>query len=320
MLAVLATVLPSIANAKDKFPFCQGEYKATSKNCAKNYWDYNVGSSCNTKNGTTYYDLSGFPPAAPVTARVKLMSQLITNVFENGDKIYDYAFCQNEGDGNGFTAGRVGFCSGSNDALVVVKHYLQLCKGKKALMQRYLQPLKALGKLSSCSSKKASVSSLPGYCSVWKKAACSDQKFRLAQDAITDSMYWFPALRFAAYAGVNSAMGKAIFFDTIVQHGWQYTERDVNIWRIIMLSGGPKKDSESEPVYLARFLHTRRQLLCCGNDDDVWPDSADRVDDLQTLLKLGDLEFTKPVKLHNYGFTVNGNENPIKDFLSSRCH
>jgi hypothetical protein len=314
---VLATMLPFLVNADA--PFCQGEYKATSKLCSKNFWDYNIGKSCNPKNGTTFYDLSHFPPPDPISPRVKLIAQLITNVFENGDKIYNYAYCENLGDGNGFTAGRVGFCSGSNDALVVVKKYLSMTKGKMNLMKRFVRPLQKLADLSFCSKSKASTSSLPNYCQDWSKAACTDPKFRQAQDIINDSMYFTPALRFAAMANVKSALGKAIFYDTIIQQGWQYTERDINIYRNIMLTGGPKKSSESEEDYLARFLKVRRTILCCANDDNVWPDSADRVDDLQTLLAKGDLEFKNSVRLSNYGFTISGNENPDKDFVRKTC-
>lgn len=50
--------------------------------------------------------------------------------------------------------------------------------------------------------------------------------------------------------------------DTIIQHGFQYTEPDINIVRLLALTGG-RKENETEQAFLTRFLTVRRQLQCC---------------------------------------------------------
>lgn len=92
-----------------------------------------------------------------------------------------------------------------------------------------------------------------------------------------------PSARYAAQSGVHSPLGQAIFYgkncykqeiigsieqlniyflDTIIQHGFQYVEPDINIVRVLVLTG-PREANESEQAFLTRFLTTRRELQCC---------------------------------------------------------
>jgi hypothetical protein len=50
--------------------------------------------------------------------------------------------------------------------------------------------------------------------------------------------------------------------DAIIQHGYQYVEPDINIVRLLTLTG-PRRPNESEQNYLMRFLTVRRELQCC---------------------------------------------------------
>ncbi|KAI9485856.1 MAG: lysozyme-like domain-containing protein [Benjaminiella poitrasii] len=243
------------------------------------------------------------------------MAELITNVFENGDTKMGYAAAEKLGDCRGYTCGYIGFTTGTNDAYSVIKEYVK--RVPKSSMKKYLSALKALTELPFGDYRRDNTSGLSGFASAWKNAACQDPVFVQTQLDVGQSMYLKPALKYAASVNVTSNLGKAIFYDTIVQHGWQYVEPYINLPRILHLTGA-RKSGESEKSYLTRFLTTRRQLVCCY-PGGVWNDSADRMQDLQTLVdnwsKNKDLKNTVTLKI--YGAKITGKENMKYD--SKRC-
>ncbi|OZJ02543.1 hypothetical protein BZG36_04499 [Bifiguratus adelaidae] len=283
-----------------QFPFCTGSYANTTSHCSRYQLNAAKGNICvQPKNGTTFYDISKLPYTHMSSALVEKKALLINNVFENGNTQYAYSYVQDLGDGRGYTSGRIGFTTGTNDAYAVVKAYVK-ARPKNNPLARYLRELARLSALPFCSLERAKVTGLKGYPAAWKQAACTDKMFRDVQDRALNATYFEPSMRFAAMVGLTTNLGKAIFYDTIIQHGWQYTEPKINLWRLIILTG-PWKKSETEQSYLMRFLETRRGLMCCL--DSTWASSADRVDDLQQVLKTGDLAMNGDINLVNYGVT-----------------
>ncbi|KAM3589771.1 hypothetical protein VKS41_000624 [Umbelopsis sp. WA50703] len=308
-LTGLATflALTSPVVAKNKFPYCTGStYEITTKNCAK--FDFkSVHTTCvETSNCTTFYDITNLPKQS-IDAHTTKMAELITNVFENGNTKMGYAYVQALGDGRGYTCGYIGFTTGTNDALTVINQYTQR-KPKNALA-KYVPELERISKLKFCDTKRNDTSGLSGFPKDWSSIACKDPEFVQTQLDVGNAMYLQPALQYAKSVGVTSNLGKAIFYDTIINHGWQYVEPLINLPRILQLTGKRRK-GESEKSYLGRFLQTRRQLMCCY-PDDVWPPAADRVADLQRVLKnwKRNKDLEHPVTLKIYGVTVKGTEN-----------
>ncbi|KAL1923630.1 uncharacterized protein VTP21DRAFT_8610 [Calcarisporiella thermophila] len=306
-IAVIMALVSSCAVAAKEFPFCKGKFAKRDEICKKFHFPPpGQGRTCVTpKNGTTFFDISDLPKTT-FSDHGRKMAQLITNVFENGNKQFQYQYVEYLGDGRGYTSGRIGFTTGTNDAYRLIKKYY---KKKKSPLSRFLPELKRLSDLSFCSTKRDDISGLKGYKKAWKRAACKDADFRKAQDKAVQQMYMEPALRFAGYAKVKTELGKAMLYDVIIQHGWQYTEPDINIWRLINLSGGPRRKNESESSFLMRLITTRREMACCANDD-VWPESASRMDDWMTVIRSKNFDLKKPVVLKNFGVTVTGKENP----------
>ncbi|GAB5590949.1 hypothetical protein Unana1_05849 [Umbelopsis nana] len=305
-LTILAA-LASPALAKNKFPYCTGStYGISQKQCAKFEFSTIHTKCVETSNCTTFYDISNLPTESIDTHTTK-MAQLITNVFENGNTIMGYAYVEALGDGRGFTSGYIGFTTGTNDALAVINQYTQR-KPKNALA-KYVPELTRLSKLKFCDKHRNDTNKLTTYHKDWTHTACTDPTFVQTQLDVGHAMYLKPALKYAASVGVKSNLGKAIFYDTIINHGWQYVEPLINLPRILTLTG-PRKHGESEQSYLQRFLITRRQLMCCF-PDDVWPPAADRVADLQRLLGSWsrNKDLKHPVTLKIYGVTVKGTEN-----------
>ncbi|KAI7900611.1 lysozyme-like domain-containing protein [Cokeromyces recurvatus] len=255
--------------------YCRGEFAPTASICKKFEFDKLTDNGICTDsskkssvdkfhglklaNCTTFYDISMLPSEKMHASAIK-KAELITNVFENGNTKMGYAAVEKLGDCRGYTCGYIGFTTGTNDAYAVVKEYVR--RVPKAKLRKYLKALEALTKLPFGDPRRDDTSQLSGFASAWKEAACKDPNFVQTQLDVGHSMYLKPALKYAASVHVKSNLGKAIFYDTIIQHGWQYVEPYINIVRIIQLTG-PRKSGESEKSYLLRFLATRQQLMCC---------------------------------------------------------
>ncbi|ORX43199.1 lysozyme-like protein [Hesseltinella vesiculosa] len=318
------TLLPSAILAASN-SYCQKQFARNEQNCAK--FDFShvtpdsqqcgsdgTPTSNTTYNGpkqtncTTFYDI-GHLPEQTISNSAARMAQLITNVFENGDTKMGYAYVENLGDCRGYTSGYIGFTTGTNDAYAVVQAYTKRIHGTPNPFQPFLGELAKLSNYTFGDPHRADVTHLKGFPAAWKDAACQNPMFVQTQLDVGHSMYLQPALRYAASVGVTSNLGKAIFYDTIVQHGWQYVEPLINLPRIMQLTG-PRKNGESEKAYLTRFLTTRRQLVCCY-PGDTWNESSDRMSDLQNLVDKwsANQDLKNKVVLKAFGATVTGKEN-----------
>ncbi|ORX89932.1 glycoside hydrolase, partial [Basidiobolus meristosporus CBS 931.73] len=134
---------------------------------------------------------------------------IVTNVFEHATKTINYNFCENIGDGRGFTCGSVGFTTGTGDLYTLVTEY-QKRVGETGF-GKYLPELNRLASSTSCSVPKGDVSQLGGFPDVWKKESCQ-VAFRKAQDDVSDFIYFLPAMELAAQVGVRSVLGRSIFY------------------------------------------------------------------------------------------------------------
>ncbi|KAI9596254.1 lysozyme-like domain-containing protein, partial [Syncephalis fuscata] len=229
-------------------------------------------------------------PINRLTPSVRRIIEGITNTFENGTPDYAYGKCEHLDDGRGYTCGRIGFTTGTGDALWVVEKYVKYRPG--VTLARYLPELRRLAALPSCDTTgKENIHNLNGFAAAWSAANQRDTAlFRQIQDNIAEQHYLIPALKFAHKYGATTALSQAVFYDTVVQHGYASTEDNIDLQRILTLTG-PRRTGETEIGWLDRFLVTRGQMLCCF-PDSVWPASADRVHDLRDLLSHGKVNLT----------------------------
>ncbi|KAI8368349.1 lysozyme-like domain-containing protein [Choanephora cucurbitarum] len=235
------------------------------------------------------------------------MAQLITNVFENGGKSMGYAAVQQLGDCRGYTAGYIGFTTGTNDAYYVVKEYVN--RRPNATLKTYLPELHRLSQFLFGDPARDDISQLIGFPQAWKEASCHDPVFDQTQLDVGESMYMRPAIQYAASVGIHSHLGMAIFYD----YKLKYVEPLINLPRIIQLTG-PKGEKETEQAYLTRFLTTRRQLVCCY-PSGVWNESADRMQDLQSIVDdwHQHQDLNHPVLLKIFNVEITGKEDITMD-------
>ncbi|RKP24546.1 lysozyme-like domain-containing protein [Syncephalis pseudoplumigaleata] len=235
------------------------------------------------------------------------MARRITSTFENGDDQPHYEYIENLDDQRGYTAGVVGFTTGTGDLLKVVEAYTR--ERPNNVLAPFLPELRRLAALSQCDvAGRSDVQGLAGLPDAWREAARNDALFRDVQARMAQDFYLRPALQYAGRVGVRSPLGVAIFYDTIVQHGWHRTESEVNMPRLLSLTERHRNSTSGEAGYLGVLLHIRRRMLCCY-PDNTWPESAGRVADLQALLQAGNFNLSPPITLAAFGVTLE----PVDD-------
>lgn len=252
-----------------------------------------VVSSCSTSQiqraPTSQADAE--PEDRPLTESEKLRLQRITSIFENGAPNFQYGYIENLHDGRGYTAGRVGFCTGTRDLLEVIKLYEQ--KRPNNALTPFIPILIRLGETWS-----GDVSALKGFVRAWKLSA-KDPFFRESQDEVVDEMYYNPAMESARKNNIRLPMGKAIIYDTGIMHGigegadglFALEEKT----RVTFCQIEPHPDPsclpqtvEQEFSWLHIFLAIRKQnLLNPANQESQaeWAQNAVRADDLVHLLE-----------------------------------
>lgn len=264
-----------------------------------------VSASATTTSAAVAYGL---------TAEQKRVVEQITSTFENSTTTLQYAFCQNIGDGRGYTAGRAGFCTGTGDFLEVVERYTA-AKPTNALA-KYLPRLREIAAEfadGGYADPVGDVDGLDGIAAAWKSAATNDSAFRAAQDAEVDATYYTPAMNRAKTLGLTTPLAKGQLYDAIIQHG-DGSDHDglaAMISRANAKSGGTPATGVSETVWLKNFLAVRRATLLNATDPatrEAWADSVSRVDVYSTLLAKGNTGLTGSITFTVYGdtFTVKG--------------
>src|SRR5215475_8699995 len=104
-----------------------------------------------------------------------------------------YRYIQDIHDGRGYTAGIIGFCSGTGDMLELVTLYAQRKPGN--VLAKYLPALKKVDGSSSHSGLD------PSFTADWKTAA-NDAVFQQAQNDERDRVYFTPAVKQAKADGL----------------------------------------------------------------------------------------------------------------------
>jgi chitosanase len=236
--------------------------------------------------------VSKAPPAAPARndladPRKKELAMHLLSSAENSslDWRAQYAYIQDIGDGRGYTAGIVGFCSGTGDMLHLVERYQKMSPGNR--LARYLPALREVNGGDSHDGLD------PGFTGDWK-AAAGDRVFQQAQDAERDSMYFSPALAAARQDGLRP-LGQFAYFDAIVMHGADGLGK---LRKRAAAAAATPAQGGAEVAYLDAFLDARVALMRTEEAHD----NTTRVDTEQRkFLQSGNLDLATPLTWQVYG-------------------
>jgi chitosanase len=207
-----------------------------------------------------------------------------------------YKYIEDIGDGRGYTAGIIGFCSGTGDMLDLVEEYTKRKPGN--ILAKYLPALRRVDGTDSHSGLD------PNFTRDWRTAA-NDSVFKASQDYERDRVYFNPAVNQARADGLSRALGQFIYYDAIVMHGAGGDRNSfTSIRRDAIKKAKPPSQGGNETTYLNAFLDMRRAAM----KREPAHEETDRVDYAQRpFLKAGNFDLNPPLRWTMYGesFSIN---------------
>ncbi|MCX5150727.1 chitosanase [Streptomyces sp. NPDC048550] len=243
------------------------------------------------------------PASAPASAAVsaaavglddpakKDIAMQIVSSAENSslDWKAQYKYIEDIDDGRGYTAGIIGFCSGTGDMLDLIEYYTDVKPGN--VLAKYLP---ALRQVDGTDSHKGLD---PNFTKDWAKAA-QDGEFKKAQDHERDRVYFNPAVKQGKSDGVG-ALGQFMYYDAIVMHGDGSDSTSFrNIRKRALSKAKPPAQGGNETTWLNAFLDARVWAM---KQEEAHSDTS-RVDTAQRVfLKKGNLNLNTPLDWKVYG-------------------
>ncbi|MCD9140947.1 chitosanase [Streptomyces albireticuli] len=200
-----------------------------------------------------------------------------------------FTYIEDIGDGRGYTAGIIGFCSGTGDMLDLAERYTKDKPGNP--LAKYLPALRKVnGSDSHAGLGKP-------FEDAWHKAA-QDKAFQAAQEAERDRVYFGPSVAQAKADGLRT-LGQFIYYDAIVMHGpGSGKDSFGGIRKAALAKAKTPAQGGDEKTYLGAFLDARKKAM---QSEEAHSDTS-RVDTAQRVfLNNGNFELQPPLKWKVYG-------------------
>ncbi|MCX4956904.1 chitosanase [Streptomyces virginiae] len=223
-------------------------------------------------------------------AKKEIAMQIVSSAENSSlDWKAQYKYIEDIDDGRGYTAGIIGFCSGTGDMLDLVEYYTQVKPGN--VLAKYLPALRKVDGSDSHAGLD------PNFTKDWAKAA-QDADFRKAQDRERDRVYFNPSVNQGKADGVG-VLGQFIYYDAIVMHGDGGDSTSFrNIRKRALSKAKPPSQGGNETAYLNAFLDARVWAM---KQEEAHSDTS-RVDTAQRVfLKKGNLNLNTPLDWKVYG-------------------
>ncbi|MET9307423.1 chitosanase [Streptomyces cellulosae] len=234
--------------------------------------------------------VASLPPGLAAPAKRELAHRLVASAeHSTTDWRSTYGSIEDRDDDCGYTAGIIGFCTGTHDLLTLVEHYTRSSPGNG--LARYLP---ALRKVDGTGSHEGLD---PGFTEAWK-AEAELPEFRAAQEKERDRVYFEPAVRLAKLDGLGT-LGQFVYYDAMVFHGTGTDENGFYALRERALEKAKTPAAGgSETAYLDAFLDVRRETMLTRYPDR----DTSRVDTAQRrFLQAGNLDLDTPLTWEMYG-------------------
>jgi chitosanase len=236
--------------------------------------------------------IASLPPGLAAPAKKELAQQIVASA-ENSTLNWRgaYGYIEDIGDGQGYTAGIIGFCSGTHDLLTLVEHYTKAHPGNG--LTEYLPALRGVDGTDSHKGLD------PGFTAAWK-AEAKVAAFRRAQDTERDRVYFDPAVRLAKLDGLGT-LGQFIYYDAMVFHGPGTNATSFyGLRERALREADSPSEGGSEKAYLDIFLDIRKKAMREKRQDI----DTTRIDTAQRqFLYDGNLKLSTPLVWQVYGET-----------------
>ncbi|MFD0314333.1 chitosanase [Streptomyces flavalbus] len=238
--------------------------------------------------------IASLPPGLAAPDKKELAHRIVSTA-ENStlDWRSSYGYIEDLDDGQGYTAGIAGFCTGTHDLLTLVERYTEAHPGNG--LARYLPALREVDGTDSHEGLD------PGFTDAWR-AEAEVPAFREAQEEERDRAYFDPAVRLAKLDGLGT-LGQFVYYDAMVFHGPD-TDPDgfYGIRERVMEEADTPAEGGSETAFLGIFLDVRREAML-SSKQRAHTDTS-RVDTAQRrFLDAGNLDLDTPLEWQAYGET-----------------
>jgi chitosanase len=233
---------------------------------------------------------SAAAPGLDDPAKKEIAMKLVSSAENSSlDWKAQYRYIEDIGDGRGYTAGIIGFCSGTGDMLDLVQLYADRKPGN--VLAKYLPALRRVDGTDSHAGLD------PNFPADWRKAA-QDTAFQQAQNDERDRVYFNPAVRQGKTDGLR-ALGQFTYYDAIVMHGDGGDATSFSsIRRRALRTAKPSAQGGNETTYLNAFLDARVWAM---KQEEAHSDTS-RVDTAQRVfLRKGNLDLNPPLDWKVYG-------------------
>lgn len=217
----------------------------------------------------------------------------------------EYGYIQDIGDGRGYTAGIIGFTSGTGDMLDVVRRYTQLKPDNE--LSKYISALKNVVWTDSHKGLGEA------FVKAWKAAATTDEMIQ-AQNDILDQQYMNPAIEYARQDDL-SPLGQYIYYDALVVHGSGDSDDCFEAIRNAALKecDSPASGGDEE-TFLTAFLDARVLVM---QMEEAHSDLS-RLDTQRKLLAEKNYALTLPFSWTMYGDPFTLTEEDIRKLPGDR--
>ena len=254
--------------------------------------------TCSTTSNQTWVVPGGgsAPTTAPtgtpagrdldVPAKKDVAMQLVSAAENSSlDWRAQFSYIEDIRDGRGYTAGIIGFCSGTGDMLELVESYTAARPGN--VLAGYLPALRGVNGTASHAGLD------PNFTRDWRTAA-DDPAFRSAQEAERDRVYFDPSVRDGRNDGVR-ALGQFAYYDAAVMHGYEGMRA---IRSRALKRAKPPAQGGDERTWLTAFLDERviEMKKEAAHDDTTRVDTAQR-----RFLANGNFDLNTPLDFAVYG-------------------
>lgn len=234
------------------------------------------------------------------TTKKEYAMQIVSSA-ENSSTLWraQYAYIEDIHDGRGYTAGIIGFCSGTGDMLELVQDYSKNFPSNG--LAKYLPALRSVNGSSS------HVGLDPGFPADWAKEA-GVPAFQAAQDKERDDVYFNPSVAQGKADGLH-ALGQFAYYEAAVVHGF---DGMMGVRTRAMNRALTPAQGGDETVYLNAFLDERVVEM------KKEPAHADvsRIETAQRVwLRAGNLDLNAPLAWKVYGdpYSIPQCDTPVVD-------
>jgi chitosanase len=225
--------------------------------------------------------------------RKKDIAMQIVSTAENSSTNWraQFGYIEDIKDGRGYTAGIIGFCSGTSDMLALVQEYSRRKPGN--VLEKYLPALRSVNGSASHAGLD------PTYVNDWRTAA-TDPVFQQAQEDERDRQYFNPSVALGKSDGVR-ALGQFAYYDAAVVHGFSGMK---SVRNVALQSAKPPAQGGNEADWLNAFMNARVLEM----KKEAAHDDVSRIEKAQRRF-LGEKNFdlNTPLNFEVYGdkFTIN---------------